>query len=114
MALQLNYVHDDFTYPEAYVRIIKIRTSKTDFERFILVEDANRPDIAEQLVWESKFENIATFYVYSDVYARKNGVTPIHYGSFEFEYDLAGTGNIYSQAYDKLKSMISGEMIDDV
>lgn len=114
MALQLQYTHDKFEYQDAYIRIVKIRTAKIDMERFEIVNDPDRPDVAERLTWECKMENVATFYVYSDKMARDNRVTPIHYGSFDFEYNINSPVNIYAQAYYKLRDILNTDNIQDV
>jgi hypothetical protein len=108
MALQTQYIlgEDDgieYVYENAYLKIVKVITSNTDYEFFETVNDPNNPNIKERLSWINRLETDATVYVWSDTNARKNRAQVIHWFSFSFEYDLTKSENIFQQGYAKLK-----------
>lgn len=105
MALQVDFELDGIVNRDCYLRIHKIRTQMVDYEFFQVIDDPNRPNIAEELQWKVRGETTATAYVWSDKVARENRVQPIKHFSFEFEYDLTSPKNIYQQAYDALKTV---------
>lgn len=90
-------------YPEAYLKVVKVISSNTDYEFFENVDDPDNPEIHQKLSWVSRLENHATVYIWSDRVARANNVQPVHWFSYKFDLDFAKKSNIYEQAYDVLK-----------
>lgn len=102
MALQLNFELDGVIYQDAYLRIHKIRTAMVEYEKFVTVEDD--PFTDQILDWDIRCETSATAYVWIDKSARDNRAQPMKWFSFEFEYDINSPENIYTQAYNALKT----------
>jgi hypothetical protein len=110
MGLKTKYILKNDTgyeqeYPEAYLKVQKVQSANPDYEFFEVVNDPEHPDIAERLSWINRLESNATVYVWADEIARKNRANPIHWFSFEFNYDLQSLDNIYQQVYAKLHQL---------
>jgi hypothetical protein len=104
MALQNDFELDGVVHRDCYIRIHKIRTQQTDYEYFEDVNDSETPDIHQRLQWAIRLETFATVYVWADKASRDNRAQPIHYFTFDYDYDLSSPRNIYQQAYDSLKT----------
>lgn len=112
MALQTNYEHPNnhIIYPEAYVRIQKIQSANLDYEFFA---KSDKEGVEEELRWITRLENIVTVFVWPDKIARDNRAQVVHWFTFEFDYDLSSSTNIYAQAYEHLnKTRFGGNALD--
>lgn len=102
LATNNGYEH---TYEGAYLKVVKIVTSNTDYEYFETVNDPDHPEIDQKLSWVNRIESEATVYVWSDEVARKNRAQVVHWFSFTFDFDLNDIDNVYEQAYKKLHKL---------
>ena len=103
--VQKNGINEE--YVEAYLRIQKINTTASEYEHLKNVEDPNKPDIAQEVEWVKRVETSVTVFVWPDELARKNRAQVIDWFTFEFEYDLNGSGNIFQQAYNALHKIFN-------
>lgn len=114
MALQGKIIMDDVIYEKMYIRISKLRSEHADYEKFEIVDDPDNPKIAEKLTWVSRYENIVTYTVYSDIESRRNYATPLSTGTLNFDFDPNSALNIYSQAYNMLRKLFVEGEVEDV
>lgn len=112
MAFKMDYELDSVIYPDAYVRIHKVRTAMVDYEKFTNVDDDDNVD--QILDWETRCETSATAYVWIDEDARKNRAQPMKWFTFDFDFDFESDKNVYTQAYDALKTAKEFSDVDDV
>lgn len=104
MALLCKYEFDGMELNNAYIRIISIRTSNSDYEEYVEVDDPTQPNIAMKLEFVKRIESSATAFVWYDQIARENRVVAEKWFDFKFDYDLESDKNIYEQAYLALKA----------
>lgn len=105
MALQCAYQIDDVIVGDAYLRIVKVKSSQVDYENFVNVDDPDNPNIAQRLEWTVRIESTATVFVWTDKAARDNRVPAVKWFDFDFDYDLHSNRNIYEQAYIAMKGL---------
>ena len=100
MALQTKLeLPDGQIFETAYIRIQKIQTANLDYEFFV---KSDKEGVEEELRWITNLENIATVFVWADDVARKNRAHVVHWFTFNFDYELELSDNIYTQAYHRL------------
>ena len=99
MAIKASFTNMDMTFPEAYMVVKKITVGHSMEEYFYPDSNGN-----EVLGFRKILEAFAHVFVYGDVIAKENGVSPVYAFSVEFNYDPVTGGNIYKEADNAVKN----------
>lgn len=112
MALLVSFTKDNQIFSNCYARIVKTTTALSDKEMFVPADGEN--NIHEKSEMVKYPENYASIYIYLDEDCRKRAVPPLHAFTFRFDYDLGSPDNVFTQAYNAIKSATFFESVVDI
>lgn len=101
MALQTEYTIPitQEVFENAYLKIQKISMSNIDYETYT---HSDEPNIESIVTWSKRIETNVIVYVWSDAEARKNLARIVSHFSFDFDFDVESSDNIFTQIYKYL------------